>query len=392
MFIQFFYTLRDRGVPVTPTSFFLRLQRALSLGLVTSLDDFYTVARSLLVKSERYFDLYDKVFLHTWGVELKDPGPSSLPTSRGPAGGVSEGPQGWPALRRRGEGALQAEPRGVHPVLPRSVEGETEAHHGGSHGIGTRGTSPVGHSGYHPEEWVGGVSRNKSAVKVAMDRRWRDYSQDGPLTQAQMGEALKRLRRMVPAGPKDLVNVDKTIRETLRNAGEIEIVFDRRLTDRLKVILLIDNGGWSMEPYVELVQTLFSYARSQFKDVRTYYFHNSVYDVVWQDAQRFYRPERLDEFAHARPRDATHRPGRCEHVALRAHVRRGRHRLHAAKHPSQHRPAQVPGRPLPPCRLAQPLTAVGVGARSHHRDDPPGLPHVRADAGRARGGSTPPGG
>jgi len=66
-----------------------------------------------------------------------------------------------------------------------------------------------------------------------------------------MGEALKRLRRMVPAGPKDLVNVDKTIRETLRNAGEIEIVFDRRLTDRLKVILMIDNGGWSMEPYVE---------------------------------------------------------------------------------------------------------------------------------------------
>jgi len=144
---------------------------------------------------------------------------------------------------------------------------------------------------------VGGVSRNKSAIKVAMDRRYRDYSQDGPLTQAQMGEALKRLRRMVPAGPKDLVNVDKTIRETLRNAGEIEIVFDRRLTDRLKVILMIDNGGWSMEPYVELVQTLFNYARSQFKDLRTYYFHNSVYDVVWHDAQRFYRPERLDDLA-----------------------------------------------------------------------------------------------
>ena len=175
---------------------------------------------------------------------------------------------------------------------------QTEAHHGGNRWIGTRGTSPVGHSGTHPEGMrVGGVSRNKSAIKVAMDRRWRDYSQDGPLTQAQMGEALKRLRRMVPAGPKDLVNVDKTIRETLRNAGEIEIVFDRRLTDRLKVILMIDNGGWSMEPFVELVQTLFSYARSQFKDLRTYYFHNSFYDVVWQDAQRYYRPERLDELS-----------------------------------------------------------------------------------------------
>ncbi|MGE5843308.1 MAG: vWA domain-containing protein [Syntrophaceae bacterium] len=300
MFIQFFYTLRDRGVPVTPTSF-LHLQRALSLGLVTSLDDFYTVARSLLVKSERYFDLYDQVFLHHFrGVELKDPETHELtdiakallqewlkdPAGVAAAFGVDE-----KKLKKMTPEEL------IRYFLDRLKE-QTEAHHGGSRWIGTRGTSPVGHSGTHPEGMrVGGVSRNKSAIKVAMDRRYRDYSQDGPLTQAQMGEALKRLRRMVPAGPKDLVNVDKTIRETLRNAGEIEIVFDRRLTDRLKVILMIDNGGWSMEPYVELVQTLFNYARSQFKDLRTYYFHNSVYDVVWQDAQRFYRPERLDDLA-----------------------------------------------------------------------------------------------
>ena len=80
-----------------------------------------------------------------------------------------------------------------------------------------------------------------------------------------MGEALKRLRNMVPVGPKDKVNIDKTIYETMKNAGEIEIVFDRSLRDRLKVILAIDNGGWSMDPYVGLVQTLFNYARSQFK-------------------------------------------------------------------------------------------------------------------------------
>jgi len=300
MFIQFFYTLRDRGVPVTPTAY-LRLQRALSMGLVTSLDDFYTVARALLVKSERYFDLYDQVFLHHFrGVELKDPETHELtdiakalleewlkdPAAVAAAFGVDDS-----KLRKMTPEEL------VRYFLDRLRE-QTEAHHGGNRWIGTRGTSPVGHSGHHPEGMrVGGVSRNKSAVKVAMDRRWRDYSQDGPLTQAQMGEALKRLRRMVPAGPKDLVNVDKTIRETLRNAGEIEIVFDRRLADRLKVILMIDNGGWSMEPYVDLVQTLFNYARSQFKDLRTYYFHNSVYDVVWQDPQRFYRPERLDDFA-----------------------------------------------------------------------------------------------
>jgi hypothetical protein len=80
---------------------------------------------------------------------------------------------------------------------------------------------------------VGGVSRNKSAVKVAMDRRYRDYSQDGPLSQSQIGEAMKRLRNMVPVGPKDKVNIDKTIYQTTKNAGEIEIVFDRGLKDRL---------------------------------------------------------------------------------------------------------------------------------------------------------------
>ena len=92
---------------------------------------------------------------------------------------------------------------------------QTEAHHGGGKWIGTGGTSPVGHSGYHPGGMrVGGVSRNKSAIKVAMDRRYRDYSQEGPLTQSQMGEALKRLRNMVPFGPKDKVNIDKTIYQT----------------------------------------------------------------------------------------------------------------------------------------------------------------------------------
>jgi uncharacterized protein with von Willebrand factor type A (vWA) domain len=174
---------------------------------------------------------------------------------------------------------------------------QTEAHHGGNRWIGTGGTSPVGHSGVHPGGMrVGGVSRNKSAIKVAMDRRYRDYSQEGPLTQSQMAEALKRLRRLIPTGPRDQVNIDKTIRETVKNAGEIEIVFDRSLKDRLKVIIMIDNGGWSMEPYVEVVQTLFNYARAQFKDLKTYFFHNTIYDVVWSDPPRIHKPQRLDEF------------------------------------------------------------------------------------------------
>jgi hypothetical protein len=179
---------------------------------------------------------------------------------------------------------------------------QTEAHHGGGKWIGTGGTSPVGHSGYHPGGMrVGGVSRNKSAVKVAMDRRYRDYSQEGPLTQSQMAEALKRLRNMVPFGPKDRVNIDKTIYQTMKNAGEIEIVFDRSLKDRLKVILAIDNGGWSMDPYIELVQTLFNYTRAQFKDLKTFFFHNTIYDYLWEDPPRRTKPFSVDELVRLDP-------------------------------------------------------------------------------------------
>ena len=143
---------------------------------------------------------------------------------------------------------------------------------------------------------VGGESRNKSAVKVANERRYKDYSTAGPLTQANIGEALKRLRNMIPSGPKDTINIDETIRETMRNAGEIELVFDRALKDKLKVILLIDNGGWSMEPHVDLVQTLFSYSKTQFKDLKTYFFHNTIYDLLWEDPARYKTPIQIKDF------------------------------------------------------------------------------------------------
>jgi len=179
---------------------------------------------------------------------------------------------------------------------------QKEAHHGGNYWIGTHGTSPTGHSGHHPGGMrVGGESRNKSAIKVAMERRFRDYSQSGPITSSQIGEALKRLKHLKPAGPKDIVNIDETIRQTMRNAGEIEIFFDRRMADRLKVKLLIDNGGWSMEPYVDIVQVLFHYAQFQFKELEIYFFHNTIYSKVWQDAQRYRKPVRVDEFARSDP-------------------------------------------------------------------------------------------
>ena len=304
MFISFFYTLKKVGIPVSPTSF-LRLQKALGMGIINSLDAFYTAARSILVKSERYFDLYDQVFAHHFeGAELEDPDEFELtdvaramleeflkdPESVAEALGVDE------------EELKKLSPEELLEYFLERLREQTEAHHGGNKWIGTRGRSPVGHSGDHPEGMrIGGVSRNKSAIKIAMERRYKDYSQEGPLTQAQIGEALKRLRNMIPMGPRDQVNIDETIYQTMKNAGEIDIVFDRDLRDRLKVILAIDNGGWSMDPYVDIVQTLFNYTRAQFKDLRTLYFHNTIYDNLWEDPPRHRKPFPIDELVRRDP-------------------------------------------------------------------------------------------
>ena len=304
MFVEFFYKLKDVGIPVSPTSF-LTLQKALSFGLVNSLDDFYTASRSILVKSERYFDLYDQVFAHHFqGADMPDvEGFEIDEMARALLESWLQNPEELADMLGMDEKALKKlSPDELIEYFKERLKEQTEAHHGGHKWIGTGGYSPVGHSGYHPGGMrVGGVSRNKSAVKVAMDRRYKDYSQTGPLTQAMVGEALKRLRNLVPVGPKDQVNVDETIYQTMKNGGEIEIVFDRALKNRLKIILAIDNGGWSMDPYVPVVQSLFDYARAQFKDLKIYFFHNTIYGNLWEDPSRYKKPKRIEEFTRLDP-------------------------------------------------------------------------------------------
>lgn len=304
MFIDFFYKLREVGLPVSPTAF-LTLHRAMSGGLVNSLEDFYTASRSILIKSERYFDLFDQVFAHHFeGAEMPDSRGLELDAlARAMLDAWLQQPGELSRLLGMDEKALKhLTPEQLLDYFKERLKEQTEAHHGGGKWIGTGGYSPVGHSGYHPGGMrVGGVSRGKSAVKVALERRYRDYSQEGPLTQALIGEALKRLRHMLPAGPKDRLNIEATIYQTTKNAGEIEIIFDQALKDKLKVILAIDNGGWSMDPYIPLVQTLFDYARSQFKDLRTYFFHNTIYCTLWGDPARFRKPQRIEEFARFDP-------------------------------------------------------------------------------------------
>ena len=304
MFIHFFYTLKQAGIPVNPTAF-LTLQKALRNGLICNLNDFYTAARAILIKSERFFDLFDQIFAHYFeGAELPDT--EGFEMSEMAKALLEEWLKDPETLSK----ILGADEEALHKLTPeelidyfkKRLEEQKERHQGGSKWIGTAGTSPVGHSGFHPGGLrIGGRSQNRSAIKVAMERRYKDYSNQGPLTQPMIGEALKRLRHMIPSGPKDHINIDASIYETVRNAGEIEIIFDRALKDRLKVILAIDNGGWSMDPHISVVQTLFDYARSQFKDLRTYFFHNTIYDTIWKDAARMRQPFRVEEFARLDP-------------------------------------------------------------------------------------------
>lgn len=304
MFIGFFYRLREQGVPVSPTAF-LTLNRALANGLIENLEDLYVAARSILVKSVRYFDRYDQVFAHHFkGAPLPAPEDDIIDEI------ALQLLQQW--LQNPGsvsrdlhmdEKSLQN--LSVQELLAyfrERLQEQDGEHHGGPKWIGTGGSSPVGHSGYHPTPMrLAGDSALKSALQVAAQRRYRDYSCQGPLHQARIGDALERLKRLVPAGTKDRLSIDETIRRTVKIGGEVEIVFTQSLKNRLKVIIAIDNGGWSMEPHVKVVQTLFDYAGTQFKELKTFYFHNTIYDILWQDHTRTRKPFQIEKFMHSDP-------------------------------------------------------------------------------------------
>jgi uncharacterized protein len=304
MFIPFFYELRALGIPIPPTAF-LRLQKALNLGMVNSMEDFYIAARSIMIKSEKYFDLYDRMFAHYFeGVEFKNPSDEEMEAA------IRSMLLEWLKDPKELANILGLDPAEFNKYTPEELikylldrlKEQTERHDGGSKWIGTGGTSPVGHSGYHPGGMrVGGSGGGGMAIKVAMERRWKEYAYDGPIDSSQMAEALKRLRHLTPTGPKDELNIDETIYQTVRNGGEIEIIYDRRLKDKLKVILMMDNGGWSMDPYIEVCRTLFMYANSNFKDLKTYYFHNCVYDRVYADPPRQTKPFKTIDFTRFDP-------------------------------------------------------------------------------------------
>lgn len=272
--------MRARGIPVSQTEW-LVLMQALLLGLEnTSLLRFYHLCRATCVKTEAYFDAYDQCFaeyfrgaspkelvldaLLNW---LEDPNPLR-----------DLSPDEIAMLKAMNLEELRAQ-------FEERLREQQERHDGGNRWIGTGGTSPFGRGGVHPSGIrVGGGSGARSAVQVAADRRFRNLRHDLVLDVRQIGVALRKLRLFAREGCPDELDLEETIDQTARNAGEIDLVFRPERKNRVRFLLLMDVGG-SMTPYARVSERLFSAAHqsTHFKAFKHYYFHNCPYETLYTD-------------------------------------------------------------------------------------------------------------
>ena len=282
MLVDFFLHLKAFRLPVS-TREFLTLLEALDARVVsTSLDDFYTLARTCLVKDEQLFDRFDVACgAYFKGVD-------------GVLDFSADIPAEW--LRRAMELELSDDERhaiaalgGLDALLAAFRERlaeQRERHEGGRKWIGTSGTSPFGAYGYHPEGMrVGAEGRSRSAVKVWDERSFRNLDGDVELNTRNIKIALRRLRRFAREGVPEELDLDGTIAGTARNAGWLDLKLQPERRNRVKVLLFLDVGG-SMDPHVELCEELFSAAKSEFRHLTHFYFHNCIYDYVWHDNAR----------------------------------------------------------------------------------------------------------
>jgi hypothetical protein len=279
VFLDLFYGLREAGVPVGLQEW-QALMAALEKGLHgQSLDRFYHLARACLVKSEAYFDAYDLVFAKVFrGVSGSlDLVPQLLEWLRDPKNFPELTPEQRAALERLSRDELWRR-------FLETLAAQTGRHDGGARWIGTGGHSPFGHGGEHPTGIrVGGPGRSRSAMKVWEERRFRDYRTDAALDLRQWKVALRRLRHLTRDGLASELDLDETIDETCRNAGEIELVFRPPRRNNVRLLLLMDVGG-TMDPYFEPMSRLATALHEEhgLRELRAYYFHNCIYDRVYE--------------------------------------------------------------------------------------------------------------
>ena len=284
MLVRFFYMLREGGVPVSLTEFLTLLEALEARVIGLSAGEFYWLARTALVKDERWYDRFDRVFAaHFRGLEELF---EAL---------VAEVPGEW--LRRSSELFLSDEDKArilalggwdkLMETLRARLEEQQGRHQGGSKWIGTGGTSPFGAYGYNPEGVRIGQheSRQRRAVKVWDRRDFANLDDSVELGTRNIKLALRRLRRFARQGAADQFDLDGTIDSTARNAGLLDIRMVPERHNAVKVLLFLDVGG-SMDDHVRICEELFSAARSEFKHLEYFYYHNFVYESVWKDNRR----------------------------------------------------------------------------------------------------------
>jgi uncharacterized protein len=284
MFAHFILALRQAGLNTSITEY-LTLLGAMQAGVADySVDDFYYLSRATLVKDERHLDRFDRVF----GTCFKGLEPEEGVLSR-------DLPEEW--LRKLAEKLLTPEEMakieamgGFEALMDRLRELLAEQkgrHQGGSKWIGTAGTSPFGAYGYNPEGVRIGQheSRHRRAVKVWDKREFRDLDDTVELGTRGMKLALRRLRRFARQGAATELDLPDTIKSTANNAGSLDLKMVPERHNAVKVLLILDVGG-SMDDYVKLSEELFSAARSEFKHLEYYYFHNCPYERLWKHNRR----------------------------------------------------------------------------------------------------------
>ena len=283
MFTEFFLKLRESDVPATLREY-LTLLEALDENVSDiGIDEFYYLSRSALVKDERNYDKFDRVFGEYFkGVEALE---DSL---------FSEIPEEW--LRREIEKLLSPEERAkldklgwekLMETLRERLAEQKGRHQGGSKWIGTGGTSPFGAYGDHPEGVRIGQheGRRGSAVKVWDKREYKNFDDSVVIGTRNIKVALRRLRQFVRDGSDVEFDLDDTIHATANNGGWLDVRMRPERHNKIRVLLLMDVGG-SMNVHVKTCEELFSAARSEFKDLEYFYFHNCVYEALWKDNSR----------------------------------------------------------------------------------------------------------
>jgi len=301
MLINFFYALKKMGLPVSIKEL-LQLLEALQQGLAfCNIDEFYVLSRLCLIKDEKHFDRFDKAF-GAYFNELEN------------FEDILEAliPEDW--LRSEFMKSLSDEEKskiqslgGLEKLLEtfkERLEEQKKRHSGGNKWIGTGGTSPFGHSGYHPEGIrVGGKSRNKSAAKVWEKREFKDLDDSIELGTRNLKVALRKLRNFARSGASEELDLDTTISSTAKNAGMLDIKMVPERHNAVKVLLFLDVGG-SMDYHIKICEELFSACKTEFKHLEYYYFHNFIYENVWKNnARRFDENIPLEEVLRTYSKD-----------------------------------------------------------------------------------------